>query len=158
MQVTSLSTYMTDCCSSVAQFLLLMAFRAYRSSSMYLTCRQVLFIQRIRTRQLPSIHRYLSSQDYRLGDFGRTIETDYAVIRAKYREQPSLPKPLKILLRIARNSQESHRPRTWAAGIRRVASCWEASARSALLAWHHRGPDGKRYRGYHGFSASVSVH
>jgi len=71
---------------------------------MYLTCRQFLFIQRLRTRQLPSFHRYLSSRDYRLGDFGRTIETDYAVIRAKYREQPSLPKPLEILLRIARNS------------------------------------------------------
>lgn len=124
---------------------------------MYLTCRQFLFVQRVRTHQLPSTHRYLSSQDSRLADFGRTIETDYAVIRAKYREQPSLLEPV-ILLRIARNPQESHRSRTWAAWIRRAASCWQASARSALLAWHHRGSDGKRYRGHHGFSASVSVH
>lgn len=58
---------------------------------MYLICRQLLFIQRVRTRQSPSFYRHLSSHDYRLADFGRTIETDYAEIRAKYREQPSLP-------------------------------------------------------------------
>lgn len=68
-----------------------MAFRSYQSSITYLICRQSLSIQRVRTRQSPSLCRRLSSQDSRLADFGRTIETDYAEIRAKYREQPSLP-------------------------------------------------------------------
>lgn len=135
-----------------------MAFRSYQSSSMYSTSTSFLYIHHVRTRQLPSIRRYLNSQDSRLADFGRTIETDYAVIRAKYRERPTLPRPKKISLRIARNTQVSHCPRTRAAWIRRAASCWQTSARSALLAWHHRGSDGKWYRGHHGFSASVRVH
>ena len=39
-------------------------------------------------RRFSLIDRPHTSQDSRIKDLGRTIETDYAEIRAKYREQP----------------------------------------------------------------------